>query len=300
MGKIIFNNQTRKGFTVIEVVLFVAISGLLLVGLLFGVTSSIARQRYQDSVQDLADFLKTQFYAVSNPQLPEWFDGRWMGQDMLDYNTGDTCGFAEPIVGLDYEGNATAVPRRRGQSNCQYYGRLITFGENGEQDRVNVYLVVGMDGRGGALSGVPLDDLIASDIFIPAPDMADNYYIPFSAQAQSVGVNAPLRAAILIARPPRSGGVRTFIATQPFGENYDLTQSWRILKDGSGDPSEIFPDTAFTGTNAFRLTGELNICVGSDDIYAIGGVRREIRIKAGGGNASAVEIMAVGDGACEV
>lgn len=93
MGKKISHNQTRQGFTIIEVILFVAISAALIVGLLLGVSSAIARQRYNDSVQDLADWLKTQYLAVSNPTIPLWgtAGAPWSGSDFLDYQTWKSC-----------------------------------------------------------------------------------------------------------------------------------------------------------------------------------------------------------------
>lgn len=46
----------QKGFTIIEVILFVAISGLLTSMLMVGVSMSINRQQYRDSVQSYAGF----------------------------------------------------------------------------------------------------------------------------------------------------------------------------------------------------------------------------------------------------
>jgi hypothetical protein len=295
MGKYHTNSKMRTGFTVIEVILFVAISAALIMGLIIGTSTSIARQRYTDAVQDLADWIKNEYYAVSNPDLPDWD-----GADLLDFPVGSkTCGFNEPVVGKDSSGAATSLPRRRGQSRCQLYGKLITFGENGDQNRVNSYLVTGMDGRSGDIKGEnPLSDLKVSNMFIPSTQLSDHYYIPYSASAQGTAANQPLKAAILLVRPPLSGGVRTLVATQPFGAAYSIDSTWQSIRSSHGDPSGIFPAAAYTSADGFKLTGDLSICVGSEDVFAIGGKRREIRIKAGGGNASAVEIVAAGESTC--
>jgi hypothetical protein len=286
--------NSRTGFTVIEVLLYFSIASFLIVGLILGVQSSIARQRYNDSVNDLADFLKSQYFAVSNPELPQW-----SGTDLLDYNAAPTCGFAESIVGRNYDGTIAETARVRGQSRCQLYGRLITFGEDGDQTKVNVYLVTGMDGRGGDLLGEILSDLEISNIFIPALNLADSYNIPYNAEAQGTGKDQPLQAAILLVRPPRSGGARTLIANRDF----NISETWRRIKGDDGDPTSIFPKNSFSDdSDAFKLTGKLDICVGSDDVFAIGGKRRAIRVKAGGGNASAIEILAADgeENPCEV
>ena len=56
----------QKGFTIIEVILFVAISGLLTSMLMVGVSMSINRQQYRDSVQSYAGFLRNEYSKVVN------------------------------------------------------------------------------------------------------------------------------------------------------------------------------------------------------------------------------------------
>ncbi len=60
--------NTKKGFTVIEVMLFLAITGLMLLGVLGGTYASINRQRYNDAVKTYADFLKGVYAEVISPQ----------------------------------------------------------------------------------------------------------------------------------------------------------------------------------------------------------------------------------------
>ena len=49
-----------RGFTIIEVMLFLALSGVLLAGILGGLGGNIARQRYNDAVQDIANIMRDQ------------------------------------------------------------------------------------------------------------------------------------------------------------------------------------------------------------------------------------------------
>lgn len=58
----------RKGFTIIEVALVLAISGLILVGAISSTSGAIARQRYNDSVQSVTDQLKRYYTQANNPQ----------------------------------------------------------------------------------------------------------------------------------------------------------------------------------------------------------------------------------------
>lgn len=60
-------SESQAGFTVIEVMLFVAISGLMMAGLLIGTGTSIARQRYKDSVTTLHSNVQQVYEEVAAP-----------------------------------------------------------------------------------------------------------------------------------------------------------------------------------------------------------------------------------------
>ncbi len=92
----------QKGFTIIEVILFVAISGLLTSMLMVGVSMSINRQQYRDSVQSYAGFLRNEYSKVVNVEN--------------DRSKG-VC----PIDGADGR-----LETARGQSDCVIVGRYIT------------------------------------------------------------------------------------------------------------------------------------------------------------------------------
>lgn len=56
----------QNGFTIIETVLFLAISGLLVVGILASTGTSIAIQRYRDSVTSFHELLRSQYTQVDH------------------------------------------------------------------------------------------------------------------------------------------------------------------------------------------------------------------------------------------
>lgn len=92
----------QKGFTIIEVILFVAISGLLTSMLMVGVSMSINRQQYRDSVQSYAGFLRSEYSKVVNVE---------------NDRSRSVC----PIDGADGR-----LETLRGQSECVIVGRYIT------------------------------------------------------------------------------------------------------------------------------------------------------------------------------
>ncbi len=58
----------KYGFTLIEVSLFLALTALLFAGIAAGVQNSIYQQRFNDSVQNFAEFLRTAYSQVLNVQ----------------------------------------------------------------------------------------------------------------------------------------------------------------------------------------------------------------------------------------
>ena len=80
--------KAKRGFTIVEVSLVLAVTGLLLIGTIRGLSGSVARQRYNDTVQDFYDFLTNIYSKVANPSI---------SSDSLDA-TGDSGGTSEDTV----------------------------------------------------------------------------------------------------------------------------------------------------------------------------------------------------------
>ena len=58
--------RNRKGFTIIEVVLFLAISGAVLAAIIAGTASVAAKRRYNDAVSDLAENIRNVYSSTVN------------------------------------------------------------------------------------------------------------------------------------------------------------------------------------------------------------------------------------------
>ena len=95
--------RQNHGFTIIEVVLFLAVSGMLTIGLLASASVAIQRQQYKDAVQSFAGYLRDEYAKVISVE-----------------NDGSTICGGTPVD-------------HRGQSDCFIVGRLIkTSGTAGQ------------------------------------------------------------------------------------------------------------------------------------------------------------------------
>ena len=101
--------RRNSGFTIIEVTLFLALTGALTVGLFAVASNSIQRQQYKDAVQSFASHLRDEYARVISVEN--------------DRDNGQSC----PID--DADDNVSS----RGQSNCVIVGRYIAANNNGTE-----------------------------------------------------------------------------------------------------------------------------------------------------------------------
>lgn len=99
-------DRSGEGFTIIETMLFLAISGMLLAGLLFGIGGAIAAQRYRDSVTSLQLAFQQPYNDVANVK--------------------------------NFRGSTACGTDNRGQGNCFLLGRYMTISNNGDIRMTNV------------------------------------------------------------------------------------------------------------------------------------------------------------------
>ncbi len=94
--------EKNRGFTIIEVTLFLGISGVLIAGILLGATRNINNQRYRDTVEQTRNVIQGQYdrvYSLTNDDVGE-------------------AGNINPCSEVPQESH-------RGTTNCLYVGRLI-------------------------------------------------------------------------------------------------------------------------------------------------------------------------------
>lgn len=268
----------RFGFTLVEVSLFLAITGLLFIGIAVGTQNSIWQQRFNDSTQSFAEFLRSVYSQVSNPQ--SLGDGR---SDQAIY--GKLIVFGES-VGLDG----------------------VDLNQN-ESQRIFVYDVVGdiaETGTGGTkkiLTELNANVVVATEYWdeqktnireVAPAGVVESYTPRWSASIEfdeEYG-NGSFTGSVLIVRHPRSGTINTFVSAKVIEVN-------RTVRDAN----LAFSDKGGYGGVENLLTGELdtfytraaNFCVNP---YGVGGqtdLRRNVRIIDNARNASGVEIVGLDD-----
>lgn len=103
----------RGGFTIIEVMLFLAVSGMMVAGVILAINGMISQQRYTEAVTSFQDYMQGQYTIVTD----------------VRNNRPNTYGCSTSGV---QEGGASQSAR--GTSTCTVIGRYIrTTGNNGTQ-----------------------------------------------------------------------------------------------------------------------------------------------------------------------
>lgn len=183
--------KTETGFTIIETMLFLAVTGLLAVGILVGAGVSIGQQRYRDSVNSLKSYIQDQYTEVTN--VVNSRNGTW---------TCDSAGNVSQQTDVN-SGQA------RGTSDCVILGRYITVDASGM--RLTTSNVVGYPLPGATQASSDIAELTTNyKLGLSSVDQ-DTTTVNWGAQIVKEKTTTPMPLAILIVRSPLSGAVSTFM-----------------------------------------------------------------------------------------
>ena len=245
----IVSEEKRSGFTIIEVMLFLALSGFLLAGILAGTGSSIANQRYKDSVQDTVDALRDVYSFVSDTQIPLREAGRGV------------CG---GLTSAEYE--ATQLGRQtfnsgRGRTDCAVYGAVVSI----DGGKMQISTLVGEDYAAALLAKPTLDTDYPNDLDLLRALNANNLAVQCGKNNSNCKIstisspidmklkwdttlvnpkgnsssNTAFKKTLLVFRSPRNGVIRTYVMDS-------------LIMDGS-EPVDY---TKYSGDNAVSYSAE--------------------------------------------
>lgn len=236
---------SRRGFTIIEVMLFLAVTGLMIAGILAGVGNNVRNQNYREGVNELRSFIQGQFDRVYN--LTSDRQGR----------TQDPC--------------SSGVPTARGMSSCLYVGRMLHFNEptGGSGSSVTVHPVIAevKDSASGPESGryprniaSPEDALSfeLSDYRIAVWSGDESFTEEYDFNWQLTGYRPDgggyqhglnVKDSILILRSPVDGGVRSYkIPSRSSIYNNDLSPRDLTGPDAQNPGSSVLESDAANDT----------------------------------------------------
>lgn len=183
--------KNTHGFTIIEVMLFLGVTGLLTIGILAGSGVAINQQRYRDSVSTLKSFFQQQYNQAAN---------------VVNGRTGDeACTNASVIQPPANIPN----PQARGTSDCLLMGRIVTVGEDGKQLRASN--VVGYrTSVSAAVEDTDLEELTTNYRLGVSEIGQEVTTVEWNAQVVKPKTTTLYPLSILILRSPLSGSMLTF------------------------------------------------------------------------------------------
>jgi hypothetical protein len=181
--------KKSAGFTIIEVMLFLAVSGALAIGVLATSTVGINNQRYQDAVNSFKAVVQEEFVNTTR-----------VFNDRDASNT--SCGGVEATVGA---------------SRCVIMGRLLTVDSSGAITRTNL---IGQRGTG---SEPDLDSQVIT-WYGPKIDTPSRQSDNINWGATPRRLQAPASFSIVILRSPSSGNVVAYTDTTLIQDDTRLGQ----------------------------------------------------------------------------
>lgn len=179
------------GFTIVEAMLFLAITGLLTVGILAGSGIAISQQRYRDSVNSLKSFIQDQYSDVTN--VTNSRNNQWRC---------DSNGNVIEASGDDAQA--------RGTSNCVLLGRYLTIDNTGTA--LTSTNVLGYRTPGAEQATNDVAELRENYTLQISPLDQEIQEVKWGAQVVRPESTDPMPFSMLIIRSPLSGSIVTFAA----------------------------------------------------------------------------------------
>lgn len=253
----------KSGFSLIEVMLVLGISGLMLMGLLAGTFSSISSQRYTDAVRSFAESIRSVYNEVISPESlgagnsSTAILGKVIVFDpSLGGPNGDRQYYTATIIGSadinlrPVQPNSNIMDELNDAQAQLYCGTDEIDDPSTVDEFMALWQIKFMQGKSGALAMNPLEEF---------------------------------KGTFVIARSPASNTIHTAYSKDivyNLRDNCKPTNTsaqarFRTDLENISERSKFSQDTA------------VNICVKSDDVKSV----RAVRIAADGRNSSAVSVL---------
>lgn len=275
----------KQGFSLVEVSLYLALSALLAAGIIISTYTNLGRQRYNNSVQEVTDFLSSVYASVIN--VKNGSDGRTgkaiYGKlvtfgEKADENSSEI--FIYDVVGKAIEINDNI-------SKCN--------GESGDNSACSTTL------------GLLTSELVNANIFYMEDEESGEFkytnvasFKPsYDAKIENGTLGQYYTGALLIIRSPISGNVTTY-----YTRNFD-SDIQRFWVEGVGADIHVAPSRVemvrdrnlamnylrgLIANDKFHI-GNADYCLYSEDYTFAGNVRADIRIVENAHSSSGVILV---------
>lgn len=257
----------KLGFTLIEVAIFLAITGALFVSVAVGVQNSVYQQRTNDSVQSFMEFLRTAYAGVTDVQNTG--GGR---SDKAIYGRLITFGETHNLAGEPVEND-----------NGEIFMYTIIGDIN--EDKTGEVMTVLKDLNAGLIRKTTKENG-AEEVLLAG--IAENYTPKWAAEIEPACDTklsdcdfTPMKGMIMIVRHPNSGTVSTFYSPQVIEVN-DLV---RQMNAGGNVNIDLF------NSELGFQQAQIDFCMDTTGGEKITN-RADIRIIKGAKNASGIELVA--------
>lgn len=180
-----------RGFTIVESVLFLGVTGVIMAVLLVGVGGTLNRERYKDATSSLQDYFRGQYNLVANVNNSR--------------RATDVCQGGQIIIG-------GAADSGRGTSDCTIVGRIIHSSPTGDKitssqvyATVDAALITGTD-----------DESVLDAALLTANPTKETYTLGWGTRVVKPRPDDTTVQgfSILIVRVPTSGLIRTYAMNQ--------------------------------------------------------------------------------------
>ncbi len=197
------------GFTVIEVMLFLAVTGLIMSVLLVGVTTGLNNERYKDAVNSYVNF--------------------WQGQynDVINVNNGRAKD--NPCLSGKILSDGTHTDAGRGTSNCTIVGRLIhSIAGSAQVSYAPVYSTV--DPTTLPVHPNDTDKQVLASAGLIVDPTSQTYDLGWGTSLKTT-LGAPSNFSILIVRMPTTGVLHTYVLSQSMKTPADIVMNGTTNKE---------------------------------------------------------------------
>lgn len=216
----------QGGFTIIELMLFLGITGALFAALMIGANVSIVQQRYKDNVSNITTFFENQYSEVLNTQNDR--DSAW------------SCNSEGQVAPASIDGTP------RGTSGCVILGRAVEVSNKGSLIKTS-----------GVVGVQPTSEGVTSDIATLVsyrPKLADlnpSENDLGSEITMEVSKGVPTTMSFLVLRSPATGTIRVFASSEPLPA--DLSTMINVANASNVRTACIMGTTGSLPTNAVSI-----------------------------------------------